>query len=336
MSQDRAEARSQVPQAQTQARAQAQAPTADAWRPCPIRKNAGRSRPGARSCSWRWRRSLSLTAEFPGAGATTKSSSNGRWSRPFQRSRWSRRTREAKPANSCCRAMSTPSHRLHSWPGERLRQEWRKDIGAKVHQGDVLAVVDTPELDERIAVAQSEAREGQGEYGAGESDGRPLEFAARLGGGVSAGRRRKGQRCARKAAQVDAAQSNVDRLKALKAFANIVAPFDGVVTARNVDVGSLVKADSNDGAAAVHSRRHSSDADLCSRAGILCGRDEGRDESDARTARVSRPHVRRDHHHDLARDRQEIAHAAGRTPRRQQGRPSRSGRVHARPFSDPA
>ena len=44
-------------------------------------------------------------------------------------------------------------------------------------------------------------------------------------------------------AEVDAAQSNVDRLKAQKAFANIVAPFDGVVTARNVDVGSLVKAE---------------------------------------------------------------------------------------------
>jgi RND family efflux transporter MFP subunit len=48
------------------------------------------------------------------------------------------------------------------------------------------------------------------------------------------------------AAQVDAAQSNVDRLKAQKAFANIVAPFDGVVTARNVDVGSLVRADGVD------------------------------------------------------------------------------------------
>ncbi len=48
------------------------------------------------------------------------------------------------------------------------------------------------------------------------------------------------------AAQVDAAQSNVDRLKAQKAFANIVAPFNGVVTARNVDVGSLVRVDGVD------------------------------------------------------------------------------------------
>ena len=52
-----------------------------------------------------------------------------------------------------------------------------------------------------------------------------------------------------KAAEVEAAQSNVDRLKAQKGFANIVAPFDGVVTARNVDIGSLVKAESNDTAA---------------------------------------------------------------------------------------
>jgi multidrug efflux pump subunit AcrA (membrane-fusion protein) len=49
-----------------------------------------------------------------------------------------------------------------------------------------------------------------------------------------------------KAAEVESAQANVDRLKALKGFANTVAPFDGVVTARNVDVGALVKAEAND------------------------------------------------------------------------------------------
>ena len=56
--------------------------------------------------------------------------------------------------------------------------EWRKDIGAKVHQGDVLAVVDTPELDQRIAVAESELAQGQGQSSPGASDGAALEFAA--------------------------------------------------------------------------------------------------------------------------------------------------------------
>jgi multidrug efflux pump subunit AcrA (membrane-fusion protein) len=42
-------------------------------------------------------------------------------------------------------------------------------------------------------------------------------------------------------AEVEAAQANVERLNALRAFDNITAPFDGVVTARNVDIGSMVK-----------------------------------------------------------------------------------------------
>ena len=125
-------------------------------------------------------------------------------------------------------------------------QEWRKDIGAKVHQGDVLAVVDTPELDERVAVAQSELTKAKANLSLAKVTAARWN-SLRASAAVSqqaADEKDSDQRA--QAAQVDAAQSNVDRLKALKAFANIVAPFDGVVTARNVDVGSLVKADSSD------------------------------------------------------------------------------------------
>ena len=48
------------------------------------------------------------TPGFPGAGKTTRSSNNGPRSRPSRRSRWLRRNTAAKPASSCCRAMSTP------------------------------------------------------------------------------------------------------------------------------------------------------------------------------------------------------------------------------------
>jgi RND family efflux transporter MFP subunit len=125
-------------------------------------------------------------------------------------------------------------------------QEWRKDIGAKVHQGDVLAVVDTPELDERIAVAQSELAKAKANLALAKVTAARWN-SLRASAAVSqqaADEKDSDQRA--QAAQVDAAQSNVDRLKALKAFANIVAPFDGVVTARNVDVGSLVKTDASD------------------------------------------------------------------------------------------
>jgi RND family efflux transporter MFP subunit len=124
--------------------------------------------------------------------------------------------------------------------------EWRKDIGAKVKQGDVLAVVDTPELDQSIAVAQSEVAKAKANLALAKVTAARWD-SLRASAAVSqqaADEKDSDQRA--QAAQVDAAQSNVDRLKAQKAFANIVAPFDGVVTARNVDVGSLVRADGVD------------------------------------------------------------------------------------------
>jgi RND family efflux transporter MFP subunit len=126
-------------------------------------------------------------------------------------------------------------------------QEWRKDIGAQVHQGDVLAVINTPELDERIAVAQSELDKAKANLSLAKvTAARWNSLRASAAVSQQAADEKDSDQHAQ-AAQVDAALSNVDRLKALKAFANIVAPFDGVVTARNVDVGSLVKAGENDG-----------------------------------------------------------------------------------------
>ena len=125
-------------------------------------------------------------------------------------------------------------------------QEWRKDIGAQVHQGDVLAVVDTPELDQSIAVAQSELAKAKANMVLAKVTAQRWD-SLRASAAVSQQTADEKESDARaKAAEVEAAQGNVDRLKAQKAFANIVAPFDGVVTARNVDVGSLVKADLND------------------------------------------------------------------------------------------
>ncbi len=122
-------------------------------------------------------------------------------------------------------------------------QDWREDIGAKVHQGEVLAVVDTPELDQSVAVAQSELAKAKANLALAKVTAARWD-SLRASAAVSqqAADEKEADAKAR-AADVEAAQSNVDRLKAEKGFANIVAPFDGVVTARNVDVGSLVRAD---------------------------------------------------------------------------------------------
>ena len=161
---------------------------------------------------------------------------------------------------------------------------WRKDIGARVKQGDILAVVDTPELDQRIAVAQGELAKAKANQALAKVTAERWNSLRASAAVSQQAADEKDSDAHAKAAEVEAAQSNIDRLKALKAFANIVAPFDGVVTARNVDVGTLVKAEFERRRRPVHRRRHSSDADLRSRAAILRGGDEGRHEGDARIA----------------------------------------------------
>ncbi len=126
-------------------------------------------------------------------------------------------------------------------------REWRTDIGAQVHRGDVLAVVDTPELDQRIAVAQSEFAKAKANLSLAKVTASRWNSLRASSAVSQQAADEKDANSSARAAEVEAAQSSLDRLKALKGFANIVAPFDGVVTARNIDVGSLVRADSNGG-----------------------------------------------------------------------------------------
>ena len=67
-------------------------------------------------------------------------------------------------------------------------QEWRKDIGAKVHQGDILAVVDTPELDQSIAVAENELVKAKANLALAKVTASRWELVASVGCGVSTGR----------------------------------------------------------------------------------------------------------------------------------------------------
>ena len=127
-------------------------------------------------------------------------------------------------------------------------REWRKDIGARVSKGEILAVVETPELDERIAVAESELDKAKANQALARVTAQRWNSLRNSAAVSQQAADEKESDSNAKNAEVEAAQSNVERLKALKTFDNIIAPFDGVVTARNVDIGSLVKADSNDSA----------------------------------------------------------------------------------------
>jgi RND family efflux transporter MFP subunit len=121
-------------------------------------------------------------------------------------------------------------------------KSWKVDIGAPVKSGQLLAEIETPDLDQQLLQARADLASAQANAAlAGttvkrwqallESDSVSRQETEEKAGDFSA-----------KQSMVSAAQANVDRFLAMKSFARIVAPFDGIVTARSTDVGALINA----------------------------------------------------------------------------------------------
>ena len=119
---------------------------------------------------------------------------------------------------------------------------WYKDIGAHVKKGDVLALVDTPELDQQISQARADLGAAQSAQKLSAITAERWNSLLPLDAVSKQEAEEKTTDLASKAGAAKAAQANLDRLLATKQFAQIVAPFDGVVTKRTVDVGALVSA----------------------------------------------------------------------------------------------
>ena len=121
-------------------------------------------------------------------------------------------------------------------------KSWNEDIGAKVKAGQLLAVIDAPELDQELAQAQANLATVQATLKlAGVTAERYMDLAGDDAVSKQDADDKSGDLAAKTAA-VQAAQANVQRLQALEGFKRIVAPFDGVVTARNANIGALVNA----------------------------------------------------------------------------------------------
>lgn len=119
---------------------------------------------------------------------------------------------------------------------------WKKDIGDRVRQGDVLAVIDTPEVDQDLAQARAVLSQVQARLVLAQSSLTRWE-GLRQRDAVSA-QELDERRAAQQQAHADlaAAQAQVRRLQQLHDFGILTAPFDGVVVRRNVEVGALVVA----------------------------------------------------------------------------------------------
>jgi RND family efflux transporter MFP subunit len=121
-------------------------------------------------------------------------------------------------------------------------KSWQADIGAHVKAGQQLAIIDTPDLDQQLAQAQANlASATANAHLASVTAGRWSKLVKQQWVSQQSADDKTGAAEATQAA-MNAAQANVKGLEAMETFKTIVAPFDGVVTARKTDVGALINA----------------------------------------------------------------------------------------------
>jgi RND family efflux transporter MFP subunit len=121
-------------------------------------------------------------------------------------------------------------------------KSWKADIGTPVRAGQVLAEIDTPDLDQQILQAKAELATTQANAALSENTAKRWKSLEAANFVSSQAVEEKVGDYNAKLAAVNASQANVNRLQAMKNFSRIAAPFDGVVTARNTDVGALINA----------------------------------------------------------------------------------------------
>ncbi len=125
---------------------------------------------------------------------------------------------------------------------------WMKDIGASVKKGELLAEINAPEIDQQLHQAEAARAQSASSEALAKSSAERWQ-SLRQKDAVT--QQELDERLsAYKQAQADlaAAEANVSRLRSLQGFNRVTAPFDGVLTRRNVDVGDLINA-GNGGAA---------------------------------------------------------------------------------------
>jgi RND family efflux transporter MFP subunit len=124
-------------------------------------------------------------------------------------------------------------------------KKWYSDIGTRVHKGDLIAEIETPETDHQLQQARADLETAQANLNLSQLTSDRLVNLGKKGAVArqdvdnSVGDRNS------KKAIVDSAAANVKRLEDLQSYEKVYAPFDGVITARNTDIGALIDAGSS-------------------------------------------------------------------------------------------
>ena len=126
-------------------------------------------------------------------------------------------------------------------------KHWYADIGARVKAGQLLADIETPEVDQQLRQARADLATAQANLNLSQITAARYEDLLKTDSVSKQETDNAAGDYAAKQATVQSSQANVRRLEELQAFEKIYAPFDGVITARNTDIGALIDSGSSGG-----------------------------------------------------------------------------------------
>ncbi|HEX4105716.1 MAG TPA: efflux RND transporter periplasmic adaptor subunit [Rhizomicrobium sp.] len=119
-------------------------------------------------------------------------------------------------------------------------RKWYADIGTPVKAGQLLADLDTPDLDGQVAQGNADLNTAIANQKLSEVTAQRWDELLKQGAVARQDADSKDSDLAAKNAMVASAKANLDHLRAMESFKHLVAPFNGIVTSRAVDVGALV------------------------------------------------------------------------------------------------
>jgi RND family efflux transporter MFP subunit len=124
-------------------------------------------------------------------------------------------------------------------------KKWFVDIGQHVSKGQLMATIETPELDEQLQVAQADLKSAQADLNLANTTSERYQNLLKSDSVSKQETDVAVSGAAAKRAAVEAAQANVRRLQQLQSFEKIYAPYSGTVTQRNTDIGDLINSGSS-------------------------------------------------------------------------------------------
>ncbi|HEV2678794.1 MAG TPA: efflux RND transporter periplasmic adaptor subunit [Aliidongia sp.] len=127
-------------------------------------------------------------------------------------------------------------------------KRWTSDIGAHVKKGDLLAEIDTPEVDEQLRQMRADLETAQANLKLADLTAKRNEDLLKTRSIATQERDNAVGAQAAAKANVASKQADVARLERMQSYEKVYAPFDGIITARNTDIGALIDAGANSAA----------------------------------------------------------------------------------------